>query len=220
MKRIIKRINAEFTLFTWSCWSWSCHIHHQKCFPILQCSKQNIVFGGWTKIKYCTPLTGRLSPQCMSVKITTIWSCFQVKKSFYRRVVLLTARLFCNIIPQDKAKIYIWYDDRRSCTGVALQLDFRHWPKQMPFHRNVEIWCPTVLECGNTRPALRYCASNQCAPHMLLMVWWPIPNITGWNLYFRLLWGKCVHGLVCFHYCKMSFFPEKMSHNWFLGAII
>ena len=46
------------------------------------------------------------SPQCMSVKITTIWSCFQVKKSFYRRVVLLTARLFCNIIPQDKANIY------------------------------------------------------------------------------------------------------------------
>ena len=106
MKRIIKRINAEFTLFTWSCWSWSCHIHHQKCFPILQFSKQNVVFGGWTKIKYCTPLTGRLSPQCMSVKITTIWSCFQVKKSFYRRVVLLTARLFCNIIPQDKANIY------------------------------------------------------------------------------------------------------------------
>jgi len=40
---------------------------------------------------------------------------------------------------------------------------------------------------GNTRPAARYCASNQCAPHMLLMVWWPIPNITGWNLYFRSL---------------------------------
>ena len=53
--------------------------------------------------------------------------------------------------------------------------------------------CPTVLESGNTRLAPRYCASNQCAPHMLLMVWWPIPNITGWNLYFILLQGKCVH---------------------------
>ena len=71
----------------------------------------------------------------MSVEIITICSCFQVKKSLYRRVVPLTARIFCNIIPQDKAKIY----DMMIGTGVALRLDFRHWPKQMPFHRNVEI---------------------------------------------------------------------------------
>ena len=158
-----------------------------------------------------------LTYSAMSVKIITIWSCFQVKKSFYRRVVLLTARLFCNIIPQDKANIYIWYDDRRSCTGVALQLDFRHWPKQMPFHRNVEIWCPTVLECGNTRPALRYCASNQCAPHMLLMVWWPIPNITGWNLYFILLQGKCVHWGWFWTIAKSFFYQKKWVTTGFLA---
>ena len=37
---------------------------------------------------------------------------------------------------------------------------------------------------------------------------------------FQITLGEmCPLGLVL-NYCKKSFFPEKMSHNWFLGAMI
>ena len=70
---------------------------------------------------------------------------------------------------------------------------------------------------GNTRPASRYCASNQSAPHMLLMVWEPSPIITGGNSYFRLHRGMCPWVGFCSLLQKVFFIQKKWVTTGFLA---